>query len=47
MEAPSHTATRLSSSKSGHVAPHPAVRLIKGDQELSSDNPSDFKRACI
>jgi len=38
-EAPSHT--------TGHAGPHPAVRLIKADQELSSDSPSGFKQAYI
>ena len=35
----------LPSRTTGHTGPHPAVRLIKEDQEPSTDNPSDFKQA--
>ena len=34
-EAPSHT--------TGHAGPHPAIRLIKADHQLSKYNPSDLK----
>jgi len=34
-EAPSHT--------TGHTGPYPAIRLIKADPELNSDNPNVFK----
>jgi hypothetical protein len=34
-EAPSHT--------TGHTGPYPAVRLIKAEQELSTDNPNGFQ----
>ena len=34
-EAPSHT--------TGHAGPHPAIRLIKANHQLSKNNPSDLK----